>query len=91
VTLTVGQLRQLVQDAVGDLLAQMPAAGAREVLSLEEVAELLGRHPRTIKVLIEERALPVHYISDREPRFKRAEVLAWLNTLPARAAAEAQP
>lgn len=91
VTLTIGQLRQLVQDAVGELLAQQPAAGAREVLNLEQVAELLGRHPRTIKGLIEERALPVHYISDREPRFKRSEVLAWMNTLPTRPAGEAQP
>jgi hypothetical protein len=33
-------------------------------------------------VLVKKRNLPVHFISEREPRFKRAEVMAWLDTLP---------
>lgn len=90
VTLTVGQLRQLVQDAVGAALAQLPAAGACEVLNLADVCELLGRSDRSIKRLIEQ-GLPVRYISPREPRFRRSEVLAWLNTLPTKPAGEAQP
>jgi hypothetical protein len=32
--------------------------------------------------LVHAKHLPAHYISEREPRFKRAELLGWLDTLP---------
>lgn len=89
VTLTVDQLKKLVADTMTQTLAQMPAGGAKEVLDLQEVAELLGRHIRTIKTLIDEAGLPVHYISAREPRFLRSKVLAWIATLPAKPAEKA--
>jgi hypothetical protein len=89
VTLTVEQLADLVRAQVAAELAKLPTYGAKEVLNLQEVAELLDRHPRSIKGLIDEKGLPVHFISDREPRFKRAEVLAWLDTLPNRPAQKA--
>jgi hypothetical protein len=89
VTLTVDQLRELVRAEVRSELAKLPMSGAKEVLELNEVAELLGRHPRTIKQLIDERGLPVRYISAREPRFLRSKVLTWLESLPAKLAEKA--
>ena len=41
----------------------------------------------TVSDIIEQ-GLPVTYISPREPRFQRSKVLAWLDTLPTKPAAE---
>jgi len=85
VTLTVDELADLVRTQVRFELAQGAIESAREVLMLKEVAELLGRHPKVVMAqLVAKKGLPVHFISEREPRFKRAEVLAWLDTLPSR-------
>jgi excisionase family DNA binding protein len=82
VTLTVEQLAELVRKAVRDEVARLPQSGAREVLTLPEAAELLGRHPKVVMQLVRTGSLPAHFISEREPRFKRTELLAWLDTLP---------
>lgn len=82
VTLTVEELSQLVREQVRGELAQVQLSAAKEVLTLVEAAELLGRHPKKLMELVRDKKLPAHYISDREPRFKRAELLAWLDTLP---------
>ena len=87
VTLTVDELADLVRTQVRLELAQCAIESAREVLMLKEVAELLGRHPKVVATLVRDKGLPAHYISDREPRFKRAEVLAWLDTLPSQSKA----
>ena len=85
VTLTVDELSELVRLAVRAELAMGVVAPVKEVMMLTEVAELLGRHPKVVASLVREKGLPAHYISEREPRFKRAEVLVWLDTLPSKA------
>lgn len=85
VTLTVDELREVVSELTRAELAKLPAAGPKEVMTLKELEEFLDRSERSIKKLIEH-GLPAHYISDREPRFVRAKVLAWLETLPTKPA-----
>lgn len=87
VTLTVEQLAELIRQQVASEIAKLPAAGVKEVLTLAEVCELLDRSDRAIKQLIDQ-GLPVNYISAREPRFLRSKVLAWIETLPTKPAAE---
>lgn len=82
VTLTVEQLGELVREEMRAELARSPMTPAKEVLDLIETAALLNRHPKKVMALVREKNLPAHYISEREPRFKRAEILDWLNTLP---------
>ncbi|MGC4088432.1 MAG: helix-turn-helix domain-containing protein [Polyangiaceae bacterium] len=57
----------------------------QEVFTLTQAADFLQRHPKIVMQLVREAKLPVHFISSREPRFKRSELLAWLGTLPATA------
>jgi len=83
VQLTVGELQKMMREAVDFALARHASEQQPEVLNTQQVADLLGRHAKTVPALIE-RGLPAHYISDREPRFKRVEVLAWLDSLPTR-------
>lgn len=84
VTLTVEELGEVVATRVRHELSLVKLAAAKEVLDLTETAELLGRHPKVVASLVREKGLPAHYISEREPRFKRSEVLAWLDTLPSK-------
>jgi excisionase family DNA binding protein len=50
-----------------------------QLLSLEEVAELLGKHPRTIRRLVDSGAIPAYRIpGTRGLYFKADEVLAAL-------------
>ena len=85
VSLTVEQLETLVRRATKAAVEAVGAAPPREVLTLAECAELLQRHPRVVMQLVREAGLPAHFISVREPRFKRIEVLNWLDTLPEKA------
>jgi hypothetical protein len=87
VTLTVDELRELVSEQTRAELAKCPAANVKEVLTLRELEEFLDRSERSIKKLIDQ-GLPAYYISDREPRFIRSKVLAWLETLPTKPAAD---
>jgi excisionase family DNA binding protein len=82
VTLTVEQLGELVSKCVRSELAKCAPGAAKEVLTLQEAAEFLARHPRKISELVDREGLPAHYISEREPRFKRTELLAWLDSRP---------
>lgn len=82
VVLSPEQLSEVIGKAVREALAQLPQAGAREVLSLQEAADFLGRHPKVVTKLVRESGLPAHYISDREPRFLRSELVAWLQSRP---------
>jgi hypothetical protein len=87
VTLTVDELRELVREQTRAELGRLATTSAREVLTLKELEEFLDRSERSIKKLIEQ-GLPAYYISDREPRFIRSKVLAWLETLPTKPAAD---
>lgn len=84
VTLTTDQLAQLVEDSASRAVEKLVANQQREVLDLEECAALVKRHPKIVMtVLVKKKGLPAHFIDPRTPRFKRAEVLAWLDSLPA--------
>lgn len=83
VTLSVDQLRELVQAAVRAEIATLNATPPKEVLDMQGVCELLDRNRHTIAKLVANEGLPAHAISDREPRFMRSEVLEWLRNRPA--------
>jgi hypothetical protein len=90
VTLTTDQLAELVETSAARAVEKLVANQQAEVLDLEECAALLKRNEKIVMgVLVKKRGLPVHYISEREPRFKRSEVLNWLDTLPNRPAKKA--
>ena len=85
VTLTTDQLAELVEASAARAVAKLVANQQQEVMSLSACAALLDRNEEVVmRVLVKKKGLPVHYISDREPRFKRSEVLAWLDTLPSK-------
>ena len=75
---TPEQLSDLVSSAVRKAIAELPASGTKEVLTLEEAAEFLGRHPKVLSKMVQRDNLPAHYISEREPRFLRSELIKWL-------------
>lgn len=82
VTLTVEQLEELMRKAVRSEVERLASARVPEVMNLAQAAEFLDRHPKVVMKLVKEGSLPAHFISEREPRFKRSELLAWLDTLP---------
>lgn len=82
VTLTVEELGELVRGQLRAELERVKLGSAKEVLTLIEAAEFLDRHPKKVMELVRAKRLPAHYISEREPRFKRTELLGWLDTLP---------
>jgi len=82
VTLTIEELSELVRDQLRAELERVKLGSAKEVLTLSEAAEFLDRHPKKVMELVRAKRLPAHYISEREPRFKRSELLGWLDTLP---------
>jgi hypothetical protein len=88
VVLTPEQLEEVVDRVFVKRIGQMPQGGAKEVFTLQEAADFLGRHPKVVTRMVREEGLPAHYISEREPRFMRAELIAWLGTRPTRAAEE---
>lgn len=80
VTLTTEQLKELLREAVRETVTQN---APKEVLFLDEVAEMLGFNAQTVmRTLVRERGLPVHYITEKAPRFYRAEVLEWFVNQP---------
>lgn len=82
VQLTADELAVLMEQSAERAVAKA-VANQREILDLEECAALIKYHPRIVmNTLVKKRGLPVHFISDREPRFRRSEILTWLNGLP---------
>jgi hypothetical protein len=83
VTLTTDQLAELVETSAARAVERLVANQQAEVMDLEECAAMLKRNEKIVMgVLVKKRGLPVHFISEREPRFKRSEVLTWLDSLP---------
>lgn len=76
---TAEELASVVRKAVDDALAARDANPPREILTLAQAAELLDRHPKSVMTLVKSRGLPAHFISERQPRFRRSELLAWLS------------
>ena len=74
--LTTDEVRELVRSVLREELAnhQNPAT---DVLTAERVAEMLEVHVKTVAKLVVRDGLPAHRLG-REYRFRRAEVLAWL-------------
>lgn len=76
VTLTVGQLAELVEAAV----RKATGTGAlSDVMTREQVAEQLGLHANVVGRMVRERGLPAYRIGNGL-RFLRAEVLGWLQS-----------
>lgn len=74
---TPGELAELVSNAVAEAVSKLPQSGAQEVLNLQGAAEFLGRHAKVVSQLVRDEELPAHYISEREPRFLRDELIEW--------------
>lgn len=87
VTLTIEQLGELVEVRVAKAVAQLIETQEREVLDLTHAAKLLKRHPKVLMKMVRSENIPVHFISGREPRFRRSELLAWLSAQPSDPAA----
>lgn len=80
VVVDVEALRALVREEIArGLREHMPANdGGSEYLSSVEVGRLLGVHPRTIAKMVSRDGLPAHRFGAKLLRFKRSEVVAWL-------------
>ncbi len=66
---------------------QIPSA---EWVSLQEAADLLGVHPATVRNWADRGDLPVHRTPGGHRRFRRADLLQWLETRQAPPPAEVQ-
>lgn len=78
VLLTPDELRALVRDAVRqEIGAHDQVAAIPDVLTREQVADLLQIHKNVVSRYIRDKGLPTHRIGG-EYRFRRNEVLAWL-------------
>lgn len=80
VVMTGEQLRALVLDAVTSALANAAPADASDVLDCDEVATLIGVHPRTVPRLVAKDGLPTLRRIGKLWRFSRRAVLAWMET-----------
>lgn len=77
VQLTTDDLEELVSRAVAKALAKVPSA-EREILTRDEVAELLGVNPRVVLRYVEHEGLPASKLGPLW-RFKRSDLAAWLD------------
>ena len=81
VTLTVEELALLVRDAVRSemrLRAAEDVTEAPEVMTREQVGELLQVHPKVVSEYITTKGLPGFKVGPHW-RFRRSEVLHWLD------------
>ncbi len=78
IVLTQAEIEALIDSRIEARLSQVATESNKDVLSMAEVAQLLGKHPKTIRKLVLNRGLPVSNSAGREPRFIRADVMAWL-------------
>lgn len=77
VMLTVDELHALVREAVRAELGAVAQAEEREVLTREQAAELLQVHPTVLVRYVKRDGLPALKVGP-EWRFRRSELLAWL-------------
>lgn len=78
VTITVDQLREIVDDAVTQALDRQRHAGCDEWLDTDEAARLLRVHTRTVAKLAKSGALPATRVG-RLWRFRRSDVEAYMS------------
>ena len=67
------QIRELIR---AELAASRPSEP--EVLDTKGAAALLGIHPGTLQKMTREKRVPVHFIGGGVRRYKRAELMRWL-------------
>lgn len=81
VTLTAGQLAELVRSAALDAVAEMSPGNAppSEVMTRAEAAGFLRVSLATLDRLVREDGLPFHRVGDCK-RFTRGELLEWLTS-----------
>ena len=77
VTLTVDELRALVRDAVRAELGDR-AEPESEFMTRDQVAELLHVDVRSVTNYVKKRGLPAMKLGGNEWRFRRSEVLKWI-------------
>src|SRR5688572_29769201 len=77
VTLDETELRELIRDAVADLVTAPTATPPPEVLSRGEAAHLLRCSLASLDRFVRTEGLPCHRLGDHR-RFLRGEILAWL-------------
>lgn len=78
IDLTDVDLRALVLEVVRSELASSRPSEP-EVLSTKDAAVLLGIHPGTLQKMTREGRIPVHFIGGGVRRYKRSELLRWLD------------
>lgn len=71
------EVRQLVQEAVREELANLRPAEGDRILDREECAQLLGVTPRTIATYVKDHGLPGRRLGGHIWRFRKSAVLAW--------------
>lgn len=76
--MTSDELSALVETAVNRALARTRPEPESEIMSCEQVAELLGVHPRTVRNLTHDEGLPPLRRIGKLWRFRRSEVLEWM-------------
>lgn len=77
VTLTIEELDDLVTKAVAKVVGPVRATDS-EVMTREQVAELLQVNPHQVPKLVRQ-GLPMHLLGGTKiQRFRRSEVLAWM-------------
>lgn len=78
-TLSVDELRAMLRDVVRDELKGRPEpANDSDIMTREQVAQMLQCHVKSVTKYIAEEGLPVLRNVGRQPRFSRAAVLAWM-------------
>lgn len=77
VVLSPEQLEALVRKAVRAELGER-ASEASEVMTREQVAELLSVDVRTITTYVKKKGLPATKLGGNEWRFRRSDVLRWI-------------
>lgn len=76
------QIQQIIAKTVAATVEKLPLVEPRQVFNLDQAAEFLDRHPQVVMKFVREKRLVAHFISRREPRFYRKDLLAFLDSLP---------
>jgi hypothetical protein len=75
--------REELEATLTVLVSKLASTAEREVLTVEQAAEVLDVCTKHLmQKLVPERDCPVHYMSPKEPRFRRSEILEWLSKQP---------
>jgi excisionase family DNA binding protein len=76
VTMTRAELRSVIAEAIAEALATKSTHG--EWLDSKSAAKLIGCAPRSVQKFARRSGLPSHRIGEKLLRYRRSEVLAWM-------------